>query len=145
MMLMLKYIEIGLQAELRLSCELVLQAMLASANVMGQNPRYVDSGATHHLTADASNIASASSYGGSESVTTANGEGMQIHKTGSSLVQVPNNNFTLKDILHVPLASQNLISVHKFTRDNNCSLTFTSTDYTVKDVKTGQTLFSRSQ
>ncbi|XP_026434913.1 uncharacterized protein LOC113332604 isoform X1 [Papaver somniferum] len=97
MMLMLKYIEIGLQAELRLSCELVLQAMLASANVMGQNPRYVDSGATHHLTADASNIASASSYGGSESVTTANGEGNNSAHC-DSIIAYLSTKFPVKDL-----------------------------------------------
>ncbi|XP_026434914.1 uncharacterized protein LOC113332604 isoform X2 [Papaver somniferum] len=111
MMLMLKYIEIGLQAELRLSCELVLQAMLASANVMGQNPRYVDSGATHHLTADASNIASASSYGGSESVTTANGEGCKDRTNSFFKVPVRMVFILYKAPLHLQLLQQPLLVI----------------------------------
>lgn len=50
--------------------------MLAFANIFEENPWYMDSGATNHLTTDASNMDAYTSYSGNEVVTTAKGGGM---------------------------------------------------------------------
>jgi hypothetical protein len=47
-------------------------------------------------------------------VRTAEGTGMSISHVGRSVLRTPHNSFQLNDILHVPNASKNLLSVHRF-------------------------------
>jgi hypothetical protein len=44
---------------------------------------------------------------------------MPISHIGQSTIHTPKCDLVLKDVLHVPSASKNLLSVHKFTYDNN--------------------------
>lgn len=45
--------------------------------------------------------------------------------------------FILKDIVHYPKASTNLLSINKFCRDNKCFFILTDSYFCVKDNKTG--------
>jgi hypothetical protein len=49
---------------------------------------------------------------------------MPISQVGQSTIYSRDHNLILKDILHVPNASKNLVSVHKFTYDNNVFFEF---------------------
>lgn len=69
--------------------------MLTVANILGENPWYMDSGSTNHLTADSFQIASTSAYFGGEFDTTSNGAGMSILRSGSSVILVPHQQFHL--------------------------------------------------
>lgn len=80
---------------------------------------YPDSGGTgtHHVTPDSTNQNESSDMCGIDSIFMSNGFGLKVQAVGSALVQSPfdnNNTFTLKNILHVPSMSKNLISVSKF-------------------------------
>jgi hypothetical protein len=49
---------------------------------------------------------------------------MHISHIGHSVLCTPHNSFHLHDILHVPSASKNLLSVHRFTLDNHVYIEF---------------------
>jgi hypothetical protein len=52
-------------------------------------------------------------------VHTADGNGMIINHISRSILHTPNSSLHLKNILHVPSASKNLLFVHKLTLDNH--------------------------
>lgn len=47
----------------------------------------------------------------------------------------------MNDILHVPNIYTNLLSVHQFTKDNDCCFIFDSSSFIIQDRKSGKTLF----
>jgi histone deacetylase 1/2 len=63
-------------------------------------------------------------YNGNDRVHTANGNGMQISHIGQSILCTPHDSLQINDVLHVPTASKNLLSVHKLTLDNNAFMEF---------------------
>jgi histone deacetylase 1/2 len=79
---------------------------------------YPDSGATHHITSEFNNLTLRDTYKGYDKVNTANGQGMTISHIVHSIVHHPTQDFRLRNILHIPNASKNLLSVHRFTYDN---------------------------
>jgi hypothetical protein len=80
---------------------------------------YMDTGATVHITSELDKLKTSEKYGGGDQVHTASNSGMPIRHIGQSTISSRGRNLILKDILHVPTVSKNLISVHKFTHDNN--------------------------
>jgi hypothetical protein len=106
----------------------------------------VDSGANTHITADTSNINNPQPFDGTETVGVGNGAGLYVKGIGSSLVHCKSSNsfnpsqFLLKDILHCPNASANLLSINKFCIDNNCWFALTGSNFFVKDNLTGAVL-----
>ncbi|KAM0958955.1 hypothetical protein ACFX2C_024187 [Malus domestica] len=60
----------------------------------------LDSGATHHMTSDLSNIQMAAHYSSSDTVTGANGEGLHIAHIGHSTLPLQSHNLCLKSVLH---------------------------------------------
>lgn len=53
---------------------------------------------------------------------TADGSGMMIKHIGHSSILTPIRTLDLKSILHIPDATKSLLSVHRFTSDNNIYL-----------------------
>jgi hypothetical protein len=80
---------------------------------------YTDTGATDHITSELDKLTTREKYGGADQVHAANGSGMPIRHIGQSSIRTHELNLILRNILHVPAASKNLVSVHKFTHDNN--------------------------
>jgi histone deacetylase 1/2 len=100
----------------------------------------LDTGASHHVASDLSNLSLHSDYEGPESVTIDDGSGLAIKHTGSTHLSTPSSYFTLNNVLCVPKASHNLISVSKFCQQNNVYVEFHPFSFSVKDLKTGATL-----
>ncbi|KAB2629117.1 hypothetical protein D8674_033912 [Pyrus ussuriensis x Pyrus communis] len=100
-----------------------------------------DSGATHHVTPDPASLNSAMPYNGPDQLLVGDGKGLCISHTGHALINTPNAVFQLHDVLLVPQASHNLLSVYKFVYDNWCSLTFDPFGFYIKDLSTGRMLF----
>ena len=65
---------------------------------------------------------------------------MEIRHIGHSAIHTPSRNLVLKNILHIPEAAKNLISVHKLAADNNAFLEFHPTFFLVKDKATKKIL-----
>jgi hypothetical protein len=72
-----------------------------------------------------------------------NGTGLNIKNFGSSFIHCKSlhkSHFLLKDILHYPNVSANLLFINKFCLDNNCWFALTSSSFTVKDNLIGEVL-----
>ena len=85
---------------------------------------YPDSGATDHLTADLNNLQVHSDYTGNDRVHIGDGTGLIINNIGHSSISTSKRNLHFKDVLHVPAITKNLLSVRKFTQDNNVFFEF---------------------
>jgi histone deacetylase 1/2 len=66
---------------------------------------------------------------------------MQISHIGHSLLHTSHNSFDLNGILHVPSASKNLLSVHRFTLYNHVFIEFHPFFFLIKDQATQRILF----
>ncbi|PKU67431.1 Retrovirus-related Pol polyprotein from transposon TNT 1-94 [Dendrobium catenatum] len=102
----------------------------------------LDSGATSHLTADSETLQQPTAYAGSDTISIANGNTLPIQHQGQGLLPLPNTprKLYLQNILHVPALSHNLLSIHKLTTDNNCSISFDPHGYTIQDLTDHQIL-----
>jgi hypothetical protein len=94
---------------------------------------YQDSGATHHITGELNNMTVCDKYRGNDRVNTAGGHGMLISHVGHSIVRTPAQNFHLNNVLHVPHASKNMLSVHQFTLDNHVFIEVHPFFFLIKD------------
>jgi hypothetical protein len=73
-------------------------------------------------------------------VAVGNGTGLQIQNTGSSTFHTPLSRIVLKNILHCPKISANLLSINCFCIHNHCYFILTDSHYFIKDILTGATL-----
>lgn len=94
---------------------------------------YLDTGASNHVTPDLSALSLQAPYNGPSEVCIGNDQNLTVTNKGSSILPTPIHTFSLRNILHVPSLSTNLLSVKKFVADNNCSLTFDKTHFVIQD------------
>jgi hypothetical protein len=95
---------------------------------------YYDTGVTDHITGELNKLSTHDTYHGQ-------GIGMHISHIGHSIVRTPHHSFDLNAILHVPSASKNLLSVHRFTLDNHVFIEFHPFFFLIKDQSTRRILF----
>ena len=72
-------------------------------------------------------------YHGGGQVHAANGSGMEIDQIGHTLVRTPSRDLALNNVLYVPKANKNLVSVHKLTRDNHVFFEVRPSFFVIKD------------
>ncbi|CAL8133522.1 unnamed protein product [Prunus armeniaca] len=113
------------------------QAMVASHTPTPSSTWFTDSGASAHITNDLAHLQLSQTYGGSDQVSVGNGQGLHITNIGSCSI----SQFHLNKVLHCPSASHNLLRVHQFALDNSVYFIFTPSDFYVKDLVSGKTLF----
>jgi hypothetical protein len=63
----------------------------------------------------------------------ADGSGMHITHVGNYIIPTPSHDIHLKQVLHVPHTSKNLVSIHQLTYDNNVSVEFHLFSFLTKD------------
>jgi hypothetical protein len=102
---------------------------------------HVDLGARDHITGALNKLAVDDKYNGCDRVHTADGNGMYISHIGHLVLYAPSSRLHLKNILHVPSASKNLLSIHRLTLDNHVFLEFHPFLFFIKDPVTRRTLF----
>ncbi|KAF7809814.1 Retrovirus-related Pol polyprotein from transposon TNT 1-94 [Senna tora] len=118
-----------------------MEAMIAAPETLFDANWYPDSGASNHVTNTATNLHNRQPYDGSEKVFVGNGQGLQIPNIGHSSILLNNNTvLELKNLLHVPAITKNLISVSKLARDNNVYLEFNADAVLIKSQETKETL-----
>lgn len=84
-----------------------------------------DTDATDHITGEQDLLTLGhDKYNGKDQIQAANGSGLSISHVGHSLIHTPSRNLHLKNILHTPKVTKNLLSVHRFTNDNNVFFEF---------------------
>lgn len=103
---------------------------------------YADTGATDHLTGELDKLSMKQPYTGKDNVHTANGAGMQILHVGQAALASRYKTFKLRNVLHVPSVTRNLLSVRRFTTDNHVSMEFYPNHLLVKDLDTRNTVLS---
>jgi histone deacetylase 1/2 len=101
---------------------------------------YVDTGAMDHLTSDLNKLSMHDTYNGHEQIRTASWTGMNIDHVGHAIVRTPSRNLHLKNVLHVPDARKNLISVHLLAANNRPFLEFHLNFFLIKDQATKKVL-----
>ncbi|GJR29619.1 nucleotide-binding alpha-beta plait domain-containing protein [Tanacetum coccineum] len=112
------------------------QSSIASANW------HLDTRANSHVTLDLEAMDNSEAYYGDDVLHVGNGKGLPILHICSSKVYSPQKTFSLKNILHVPDISHNLISVQKFYHDNDVFFEFHTSYFVVKDESTHTTLLT---
>jgi hypothetical protein len=100
----------------------------------------MDTGATDHITSDLDKLTVHERYHGGDQVHTASGLGMEINHIGHSVLNSPSSKLHLRNILHVPQANKNIVSVNRFTCDNNVFLEFHPDRFLIKDQETKNTI-----
>jgi histone deacetylase 1/2 len=104
-------------------------------------PWYFDTGATDHMTNEAGRLQAQEPYRGRDKVRTADGSGMPITHVGqASLLSSSSRRLRLRNVLHVPLVTRPLLSVRKFTYDNDVFCEFHPFHLFVKDRATREVL-----
>jgi hypothetical protein len=58
-------------------------------------------------------------YNGNEQIHTANGAGMDIRHVGNYVLHTHNHDLHLKNIIHVPQATKNLLSTSHLAKENH--------------------------
>jgi hypothetical protein len=111
-------------------------AVVASTSYTVDTNWYNDTGATDHITSDLDRLTVRERYNGGEQVQVGNGAGLQILHIGHSSIESNDRALALRDVLHVPNITKNLLSVHKFTRDNDLFFEFHPWSFLVKDSNT---------
>jgi hypothetical protein len=101
---------------------------------------YSDTGASDHIIGELEKLTMKDKYHGVDQVHVANGSGMKIDQIGHSIVRTPNSDLVLKDVLYVPQASKNLLSVHKLALDNHAFFEFHPHYFCIKDQTTRKVL-----
>lgn len=110
-----------------------LIAALQEMEIQGFNPWAVDTGASTHM--HLSDGILLSRYPTSP-IKVGNGAHILVTLYGSSILTTDTSNFTLNTILVVPSMVCNLLAVHQFTRDNNCSIEYDTSGFSIKDLRT---------
>jgi histone deacetylase 1/2 len=103
---------------------------------------YLDTGAIDHLFGELEKMQLKDPYLGKECVHTADGSGMPILHVGQALLPTPYKPLHLRNVLHVPSVTKNLLSVRKLTHDNHVFIEFHPNSVFVKDLDTRAILLS---
>ena len=99
----------------------------ANHAILGNNTTLtwlLDSGASHHVTSDLSNLFLHSPYQGSDDIMIGDGSALPITHTGSTTISTSSRTFTLENVLCVPSMQKNLISIYQFCINNYVSVEF---------------------
>jgi hypothetical protein len=112
-------------------------AYMATSSTGPNYPWFHDTGTTHQVTNELSNLnLRTEEYTGTDQLQVGNGQGLRIHHSGIANLSSLHHNFRLSSLLHVPEITKNLLSVNKFTKDNNVFIEFHPTFFCVKDIPT---------
>ena len=98
----------------------------------------MDTGATDHFTNQLERLHVHDRYGGKDQVQVANGAGLSISHIGHS--NLASSSLLLKNILHVPHISKNLLSVYRLVCANDVFVEFHRCFFCVKDKVTKKIL-----
>lgn len=101
---------------------------------------YTDTGATDHITGELNKLAIPDVCHGTDQIKTTSGAGMTINHIGQAVVPTLSHNLHLNNVLHVPNACKNLVSVHRLASDNNAFLEFHPNFFSIKDQATKKIL-----
>ena len=117
-------------------------AYIVAPNLESNSSWFVDSGATHHMTIDSNNLDVSYHYSGTGNVVVGNGQTLDIFSVGHTYFHShkSSKSLNLTNVLYVPQITKNIISIAKFTQDNDVIVEFDSHCCFVKDKKSKEIL-----
>ncbi|KAL4319001.1 hypothetical protein GQ457_18G011540 [Hibiscus cannabinus] len=80
---------------------------------------YPDTGVTHHVTHDQSNLQTTSPYTCNSKLLMENGDGIQISHIGQGSLYTCGKPLVLQNLLHIPKFRKNLLSISQLVKDND--------------------------
>ncbi|GJW49979.1 ribonuclease H-like domain-containing protein [Tanacetum coccineum] len=99
-----------------------------------QDPTWhMDTCASSHLNSSTSNLSTIFNQRLFPSIHVGDGNSILVTNTGHSIIPSLHRPLHLHNVLVTPNIIKNLISVHQFTRDNNCTIEFDAFGFSVKD------------
>ena len=117
-----------------------LHAAVQSAGIPTQSPSasdwYFDTGATSHMSSSSGNVPSSSLRPSFSSITVGNGAKLPVTHQAHTFIPTATSSLQLNDVLVSPSLIKNLISVRRLTRDNNVSIEFDPSGFSIMDLPT---------
>ena len=117
-----------------------LYAALQSAGIQHHPPSasdwYFDTSATSHMSSSPGNFPSSTLRHSNSIITVGNGARMPVTHQAQTLIPTATSPLHLNDVLISPSLVKNLISVRRLTRDNNVSIEFDPSGFSIKDLLT---------
>ncbi|KAL0536842.1 hypothetical protein IC582_025805 [Cucumis melo] len=110
---------------------------LGLISVDGKNPWILDSGATDHLTGSSKHFISYAPCAGNEKIRIADGSLAPIAGKGKI---VPFDGSALRNVLHVPKPSYNLLSISNIACELHCKVIFLPESIYFQDMSSGRTI-----
>lgn len=98
---------------------------------------YVDTGASAHMTPEASNLTNSAPCTGNEHVAFCNGNILNISRIGNASIT---KDINLADVLVIPKLTKNLISISKLTSDSPVNVLFSNNQFAIQKRKTKEVL-----
>jgi hypothetical protein len=95
----------------------------------------MNSGAMDHIIGELDWLTMHEPYTGADQIHTPNDSDMEITRIGTSLIPTSVCDLVLNKVLHVPSTHKNLISIHRFTLDNDTYIEFHHFFFLIKDQK----------
>lgn len=99
-------------------------AYFASTSTVTDLNWYMDSGASNHITHDATNLDQASKTYAKTNIFVGNGEKLQVYNTGVSSLPCQSQTLKLNHVLYASKVTKNLLSVSQLTCDNEILIEF---------------------
>ena len=96
----------------------------------------------NHVTSDATNLAISQPYKGNDTMGVGNGPGLIISHTSNATIITVFSTLALNDVAYYPQASAHPLSINKFCKDNNVLFELTGSNFSMKDLKMGDTLMT---
>jgi histone deacetylase 1/2 len=115
----------------------------AAAAIHGYNTDtnwYADTAATDHNIGELDKLSMRERYNGGEQIYTASGSGMHISHIGHTQIPTSIRALNLNNVLYVPQAKKNLVSIHCLTSDNRAFVELHDKFFLVKDKTTRRPL-----
>ena len=109
-------------------------AHVATFSAMESLPWLLDSGASHHVTADLNNLMLHAPYDSPNDIVIGDGTRLNITHAGTTSLSTSSNSFTLHNVLSVPHMKRNLISISQFYKTNKILVEFLPSYFRVKDL-----------
>lgn len=93
-----------------------VSAYVVAPSSLADGNWYLDSGASHHLASDISNLHIHSQYEGPDQICVGNGNTLPIAHVGTTSFSTPTRIFHFHKLYHVPNISANLRSISQFAK-----------------------------
>lgn len=132
----------GLSSASNLSLAQTGKIHLASSALKQSSPWILDSGASNHMTSLSKCFKTYTPTSGFQQIKTADGSLSPIVGKGSVDLT---SDIKLKNVLHVPRLSCNLLSIHKLCKDSNCHVDFYTPHCLIQEMGSGRKIGSAKQ